>query len=107
MDALRPYEEMNALSTAMVEAASAERWEELAALEKRVARLRDALLAMPSPALDAPQRLRKADLIRSILANDAEVRRHTEPWMEQVRAFLGAASRGRDLRRAYGAGLPG
>ncbi|OIP11062.1 MAG: hypothetical protein AUK49_01925 [Betaproteobacteria bacterium CG2_30_68_42] len=107
MDLLRPYEEMSALAAAMAEAARGERWDELARLEARVAGLRDALASVPPPALDAAQRTRKANLIRLILDNDAEVRRHTAPWMEHVRAFLAAGARGRDLRRAYGPGLRG
>lgn len=104
---LRAYEQMHAISAAMAEAARAQRWDRLAELEAGVARLRDALAAASPVALGPQERDAKARLIRGILENDAEVRRHTEPWMEHVCAFLAAGARGRDLRRAYGAALPG
>jgi flagellar protein FliT len=46
----------------------------------------------------------KRRLIERILENDAEVRRHTEPWMEHVRQFLGNGVRRRDVEKAYAAG---
>jgi flagellar protein FliT len=47
---------------------------------------------------------RKRSLIQRILEDDAEVRRHTEPWMEHVRQFLGDGLRRRDVEKAYAAG---
>jgi flagellar protein FliT len=47
---------------------------------------------------------KKRDLIRRILQDDAEVRRHTEPWMEHVRRFLNGGAKKRQVDRAYGAG---
>jgi len=46
---------------------------------------------------------RKVALIHQILADDAEVRRHTEPWMEQVKQFLSHSARAGHVRNAYGA----
>jgi len=44
-------------------------------------------------------------LIKRILADDRKVRSFTEPWMEQVRRFLGDATPGRNARSMYtGAG---
>jgi flagellar protein FliT len=43
-------------------------------------------------------------MIQRILKDDAEVRRHTEPWMEQVRRFLNGDARKRQVDRAYGTG---
>jgi flagellar protein FliT len=40
-------------------------------------------------------------LIERILDDDAEIRRHTEPWMEHVRHLLGDNRRLRELQRAY------
>ena len=39
-----------------------------------------------------------------VIDDDAEVRRHTEPWMEQVRRFLTGNVRKRQVDQAYGAG---
>jgi hypothetical protein len=47
---------------------------------------------------------RKRSLIQRILEDDAEVRRHTEPWMEHMRQYLGNGVRRRDVEKAYAAG---
>lgn len=99
------YEEMSLLSARMVEAARASEWDELIELERGVTGLRNTLMATPedrnAPATDLE---RKRSLIRRILEDDAEVRRHTEPWMEHVRKYLGNSTRRRDVEKAYAAG---
>jgi flagellar protein FliT len=99
------YEEMSLLSARMVDAARAGEWDSLIELERNVTGLRNALMALPddsnSPASDMA---RKRSLIQRILEDDAEVRRHTEPWMEHVRQFLGDGLRRRDVEKAYAAG---
>ncbi len=44
---------------------------------------------------------RKVAFIRKVLADDAEIRKFTEPWMTQLEAYLGSARREHRLRRAY------
>ncbi len=86
------YQEISALSARMADAARKGDWDELVDLERRVAALRDRLNvdAMPlAGSLEAaPELARMRGLIQQILDDDAEVRRHTEPWMEQVRLLL-------------------
>ncbi|MEW5890877.1 MAG: flagellar protein FliT [Pseudomonadota bacterium] len=94
---------MSALSAQMVAAAAAGDWERLVALEKDCAGLARHLQRVEPLALSAEERDRKVELIRRILADDAEVRRHTEPWMEHARQFLGGAARERKVRDAYSA----
>jgi Flagellar protein FliT. len=104
MNTLALYESMSAISAQMVEAASACDWDRLAALEKDCAGLVRHLEANGEPIrLSDAEKTRKRDLIHRILADDAEVRRHTQPWMEQVKQFLGGSARERSVRRAYGA----
>ncbi len=104
MSSLVLYESMSTLSAQMVEAASACDWDRLVALEQDCAGLARHLESSGEPApLSEAERARKRDLIRRILADDAEVHRHAEPWMEQVRQFLGGGARERSVRRAYGA----
>lgn len=104
MNTLALYESMSAISAQMVEAAGACDWDRLVALEKDCAGLARRLEAGGAPIrLSAEEKTRKIELIRRILADDAEVRRHTEPWMEQVKQFLGGSARERSVRRAYGA----
>ena len=98
------YESLQRLSAQMAEAAAACDWERLTTLERDCAGLARRLEAASGPgeALSPEEQSRKRELILRILADDAEVRRHAEPWMEQVKCFLGAGARHRDLRRAYG-----
>jgi len=98
------YEEMSTLSARMVEAARANDWENLVELEKSVASLRDTLIADDDNSRLSPSEADlKHALIQRILDDDAEVRRHTEPWMEQVREFLSGTARRKQVESAYGA----
>lgn len=98
------YEQMSQLSTRMVEAARANDWDRLIDLEHAVANLRQTLIDDSDTAASAQHTEKKRALIQRILQDDAEVRRHTEPWMEQVRRFLSGNVRKQQLDRAYGAG---
>lgn len=104
MNTLALYESMSAISAQMVEAANACDWDRLVALEQDCAGLARHLEASGEPIrLSDAERTQKKALILRILADDAEVRRHTEPWMEQVKQFLGGGVRERNVRRAYDA----
>lgn len=94
------YETMREISGRMVEAAREADWPQLVALEQDVAHLRDTLVAAPpAPALPLTEaeRARKMELIRQILADDAEVRSYTEPWMASIGRFVGATPHSRPL----------
>ncbi|NJD33783.1 MAG: flagellar protein FliT [Betaproteobacteria bacterium] len=90
---------MNLLSSRMAAAARASDWEQLIELEQGIRTLRDALLATSDDAATTDL-ARKHSLIQRILDDDAEVRRHTEPWMERIFCFLGNAWPRREPRRA-------
>lgn len=97
------YKDICALSAQMVEAARANDWERLVDLEGAVASLRDELKRDDDNQSLSMQELDlKHGLIQRILDDDAEIRRHTEPWMEQVRRFLGGRSTRDRVERAYG-----
>ncbi|MFA6314636.1 MAG: flagellar protein FliT [Sterolibacterium sp.] len=97
------YQEMSALSSLMVEAARANDWERLINLERSIAALRNSLLHDDDIDDHSGNELKlKSQLIQRILADDAEVRRHTEPWMEQLRKFLGSNAKRRAVEQAYG-----
>jgi flagellar protein FliT len=103
MNIIGMYESMGEISDRMVEAAQANDWDRLVELEKNVAHLRDNLRREDRPlSLSSEERARKLRLIHRILNADAEVRRHTEPWMAQVRIFLGSAARERTMKQSYG-----
>lgn len=98
------YQEMSALSSRMVEAARANDWETLITLERSVAILRDSVINDDDNSnLSSSELKLKSQLIQRILADDAEVRRHTEPWMERVRQFLGSGIKRQQVEHAYGA----
>lgn len=88
MNSLHLLENMRRIAGDMVEAAKANDWDRLVSLEQNVAALRDTLAANDEPATSAAERARKFDLMRQILADDAEVRRHVEPWMQHVKGYL-------------------
>lgn len=99
------YEEMSRLSSRMAAAARASDWEQLIELERDIRSLRDTLLALADEGSEASTDLaRKHGLIQRILEDDAEVRRHTEPWMERILYFLGEGPSGRELQRAGASG---
>jgi len=91
---LHLYETMCDVSMRMADAARANDWDRLTALEKDISCLRDSLAAcdplVASVTLSAEERACKVQLIQRILAEDAEVRTYTEPWMNRVRKYLGA-----------------
>jgi flagellar protein FliT len=96
------YKDMSTLSAQMVAAAHAHDWELLICLEKSVAALRNKLPRVDDNATLSPDELAiKRDLIQGILENDAAVRTCTEPWMEQLRGFLGNSNKRRRARQAY------
>jgi len=103
-DQLAIYEEIHTLSGQMVTAAQANDWDGLISLESHVAMLRDRLMKGEGAdplALSVAENTQKSALIRKILENDAEIRRHVEPWMDNVRQFLGSQSQRRKMQHAY------
>ena len=95
------YEQIGSLSARMVDAARENNWDHLVDLETHVRGLREQLangIGLDPGPVDIE---RKRGLIQQILDDDAEVRRHTEPWMEQVRRYLGAGAPKRRVERAY------
>lgn len=102
------YREIGELSAKMVEAARTQDWDHLIRLEGSVSALREALMADDdNSGLTDAERNIKAALIQRILDDDAEIRRHTEPWMEHVRQFLSSANQRRQVENAYGVGKSG
>lgn len=101
---IQTYEALSALSGRMLEAARGQEWDRLVELEHECRQLVQALQQAAPEALDPRQRERKAQLIRKLLADDTEIRMLTVGWMAQLEQLLGANSRERALRRAYGEG---
>jgi flagellar protein FliT len=106
IDKLAIYERMALLSTEMVDAARRSDWDQLGALEKMIAALRDELQVADISGYvdDGASRARKIELIHRMLADDRTIRSFTEPWMDSVRTLLSGNARQRKLSAAYNVG---
>ena len=102
------YETVLAITGQMLDAARNDDWERLVALEKACKKLVEELIVenygLP---LSSQFQQRKAEIIRKVLADDAEIRNITEPWMAQLQNFLGSAGRAQKLHQAYDPGSSG
>ena len=100
------YDRASIKSGEMLEAAKSSDWDRLIDLERECRALVDNLRSVDTetstPSRDQGYVQRKTRLIRKVLADDAEVRRYTEPWMEQLQVFLGSTRQEGRLLRAYG-----
>ena len=103
---LDTYGSIAAKSGQMLDAARCSDWDRLIALEQDCRALAATLRRVdhgPTGADPAYLR-RKAELIHKVLADDAEIRKYTEPWMNQLAAYLGNARQQYRLRQTYETG---
>ena len=98
---IQHYETMARATAAMLAAAREQRWDDLVAAEQDCADSVSRLRALGETALDEPLRRRKYDLIRTVLAHDAEIRLHTQPWLAKLESFLTGTAASRRLAEAY------
>ncbi|MCC7485317.1 MAG: flagellar protein FliT [Burkholderiales bacterium] len=103
---IESYERVLGYTRWMVAAARGADWERLVDLERSCREEVDRLMALgPAvPRLPGELETRKAEIIRGVLADDAEIRRITEPWMARLEEVIGETRNCRRLSRAYGAG---
>lgn len=98
------YESLSSLTSQMRNAAINSEWDNLLSLEQQcslhVASMKSADAAAK---LDEPTRQRKIQLIKKILADDAEIRNHTETWMKQLQNIMQSNRQEHRLHQAYGA----
>jgi len=99
------YERILGITGGMLQAAREEEWDRLVALEKTCRTEIDRLVALgdDTPELPSPLRARKAQIIRDVLADDAEIRRLVEPGLARLEQLIGDARNQRRLVQAYGA----
>jgi len=98
------YEALGRTTARMLSAAEAADWDELVRLEAGCAELVAKLTRLENDApLPERLRLRKVELIRKVLADDAAIRAHTEPCLARLQAMLTSTRRSRGLLDAYGA----
>lgn len=100
---LEHYERIKNVTGQMVAAARRADWDHLIDLEESCRSLTDALVEaergvqLPPPVLE-----RKVELIRTVLADDAEIRNLTEPWMKRLQELLEGVDLSRQVQSAYG-----
>ena len=95
------YEFLSSLTAQMREAAVHSQWDNLVELEKQCSQRVACIKPLDAAPLDESTRLRKVALIRKILADDAEIRNRTEPWMAQLQRIMKSVGQERRLLDAY------
>jgi flagellar protein FliT len=96
------YEQLSSIMGEMRAAAAQGDWDRLESLEKRCSQRVESMKAQCGTAcLDEDGRRRKATLIRKILADDAEIRSHVEPWVAQLQILMQSAGQARRLQQTY------
>lgn len=97
------YEEVAQITGKMLSAAHQHDWDRLTELEAGCANCVERLKGCAaSETLSAEARQQKIALLKTILANDRQIRQLTEPWMQRVSELLGTASVACKLARTYG-----
>lgn len=96
------YELLSSITAQMRIAATDGQWDQLVELEKQcsqhVAVIKTQNVGIPP---NESTRLRKVELIRKILADDAEIRNHTEPWVKQLQHIMHSTGQERRLQQTY------
>jgi flagellar protein FliT len=101
-DTLSHYESVATASRDMLQAARGQDWDALAQAERRCAAAIALLKASDAEArLDPDKRPHKAQIIRRVLADDAEIRRLLDPRMRELEHLLNAAGTRRRVDDAY------
>jgi flagellar protein FliT len=101
-DAIVVYETVAGLTKQMLLAAKQQDWDSLTELEAHCAqhvatlKLTESALPLPSDA-----RARKLASIKSILADDREIRNIVSPWMLRLNSLMGSIHMENKLTRAY------
>ena len=97
------YESLSAITEQMRAAANQGEWDKLVDLEKQCSHHVATMKAADAGAkLDESARQRKIQLIKKILADDADIRSHTEVWMGQLQRIMQSNRQEQRLHQAYG-----
>lgn len=102
---LMTYESISRVTTQMLTAARNGEWDELVQHERACSALFTRLFSSEEKLpRSAEFQRRKAELIRSVLDDDAEIRLLVEPWLANLAALIGHTGHQRRLSQAYQAG---
>lgn len=101
--AIANYEYLSALTGQMREAAEQGEWDQLIGLEPQCSDLLATMQQVDAEAeLDEATRQYKIELINKILADDTEVRKHTQIWMSELQRAMQSNRQEQRLQHAYG-----
>ncbi len=99
---LKTYNAILATTGKMLAAAQNSEWDQLIQLEQECRQLTEVLIKNDQePILDEELLQKKVKIIHQILADDAQIRAITEPWMIKLQDMLYTNSRTRNLQLAY------
>ncbi|MBS0298504.1 MAG: flagellar protein FliT [Proteobacteria bacterium] len=99
---LETYDAILATTGKMLTAAQNNEWDQLIQLENECRQLTESLIQNDQePILDKELLQKKVKIIHQILADDAQIRAITEPWMLKLQDMLNISSRTRNLELAY------
>ena len=100
---LEIYEEIAALTGRMLAAARGAQWDALVALERNCSALFSRLVELDdgSAARGTEFQRRKAEIIRKLLDDDAQIRVLVEPWLAELPDLLSLTVRRHQLGKAY------
>lgn len=97
------YESLYTLTEQMHEAAVRGEWDQLIDLEQKCREEVAAIQPLDEKiTLDEQARQYKAQLIKKILAQDADIRSRTQAWMGQLQNIIQSTRQERRLLQAYG-----
>ena len=98
------YRRMADASGRMLSAARLDDWDAVCVVEKECAALIAELSTMGDLAPTDPSlRQQKLEFMKRVLANDAEIRLLSQPWLKKLEGMMQAPSTTERLHRAYGA----
>ncbi|MGH6611604.1 MAG: flagellar protein FliT [Burkholderiaceae bacterium] len=94
---LQHYQAIAQASCAMLAAAHANDWDEVERLEERCCTLIANLkAAADSNSMGAAEEALRIQFLRSILADDAQIRDHAEPWLKNLSTYVSTKRTGED-----------
>lgn len=97
------YESLSTLTEQMNEAAIHGEWDHLIDLEQQCRQELAAIMPLDATStLDERARQHKAQLIRKILAHDADIRSRTQAWMAQLQNIMQSTRQEQRLQQTYG-----
>lgn len=97
------YESLSALTGQMREAAIHGEWDKLIDIEKQCTQQVAIIKPLDATSvLNESARQRKIQLIKKILADDAEIRNRTQTWMGQLQNIMKSNRQEQRLQHAYG-----